>query len=166
MEQFAEGLPRLSRCGIAEPLIHHLGGGRLEPFRTGVVHGKEAECLGQGCAVGARVQEFDVRRNVAEHGLQPHHAHGSLWDRALGKNGGASGQRETLNDSDELAVIDREQRPLVIGDTDARRAAALPRVARLYWHVGSIAARYRAVKVTCVLPSLPGARGGRRTAFL
>ena len=78
MEQFAEGLPRLSAIvGVAEALRHHLRRCSFEPLSTGVVHGEKAESLSQRDAIGTSLQEFHVRGDFPKHGLQIHAAHGS-----------------------------------------------------------------------------------------
>jgi len=85
-----------------------LPSGSTESLGTCFVHVKEAKCLGIWHSVSSGLQEFDVRGHFPKHGVQVYFGQGSLRNRAPGYDDRTPGKGETLNDSEELAVIEGE----------------------------------------------------------
>jgi len=116
---------------VAEAVFFHLFCGGGEALGTCVLHGEEAEGLGERDAVGAGLKEFDMSTDFAEDGIQSDFTHGSVGNRAFGEDGGTSGKREALKDANEADIVDGKQGTLAVGDANARGARMLARLLRL-----------------------------------
>jgi hypothetical protein len=93
---------------IAETRDFHLLGGSLESLGANIVHGEETEGLGKRYPIRPGMQELDVGGHFPKHSTQAHLSSSPLRNRALGKDGRASGKRKAPNHSDKPAVIDGE----------------------------------------------------------
>ena len=62
--------------------------------------------MGQRDAIGAGLKEFDMSADFAEDSFHNHVSHGSMGNRTLGEDGGTSGEREPLQDADEVDTVD------------------------------------------------------------
>jgi hypothetical protein len=115
---------------VAETFLFHLFCGGGETAGACILHGEEAEGLGERDAVRAGLKEFNLSADFAEDGLHGDVAHGSVGNRAFGEDGGTSGEREALKHANEAGIVDGKQRALAIGDADARGARVLTRLLR------------------------------------
>lgn len=117
---------------FAETLIKHLLGGGVEAALADIIHGDEAESLGERDSFGAFVQEFDLGAHLAVHSVEHHLADAAVSDGSLGKNCGAAGERETLDDANKTRFIHLEQCAFLVGYADALS----PLLARPLWLLG------------------------------
>lgn len=98
----------------------HLFGSRLEAFAAYGIHRKEGECLREWYAIRSGMQKFDVRIHFPEHRTQSHFSERSLRNGSFNKESRSPCQREALNDTNELLVMNCEDCFLLMGDTDPR----------------------------------------------
>lgn len=62
--------------------------------------------MGERDAIGSGLKEFDMSADLAEDGIHNDVTHGSVRNRTLGEDGGTSGERKALKDSNEVGAID------------------------------------------------------------
>jgi len=98
----------------------HLFGSRFEAFAAYVIHRKEAECLREWYPIRSSMQKFNVSIHFPKNCTQSHFTGRSLRNRPFHKQSRSPCQREALNDTNELLVIDCEECFLLMGDTDSR----------------------------------------------
>ncbi len=68
------------------------------------------------------MQKFNVRNHFPEDCTESHFTESSLRNRPFDKQNRPACQREALNDTNKVLVIDREQCFLLVGHTDSRRS--------------------------------------------
>src|ERR1017187_495021 len=66
------------------------------------------------------MQKFNVCNHFPENCTESHFSESSLRNRPFNKQSRSPCQREALNDTNKLLVIDREERFLLVGNTDSR----------------------------------------------
>ena len=95
---------------------------RFEAFAAYGIHGKESECLCEWHTIRSGMQKFDVRNHFPEDCAQRYFTEGSLGNGPFHQQSRPTCQREALNDTNKLLVIDREECFLLVGNTDSRRS--------------------------------------------
>jgi hypothetical protein len=98
----------------------HFFGSLLEALAADGIHRKEGECLREWYTIRSGMQKLNVCINFPKDCTQSNVADRSLRNRSSNKQSRSACQREALNDTNELLVIDREDRFLLVGDTDSR----------------------------------------------
>lgn len=92
---------------------------RFEAFAAYGIHGKEGECLCEWYTIRSGMQKFNVCNHFPENCTQSHFTESSLRNRPFNKQSRSPRQREALNDTNKLLVIDREECFLLVGHTDS-----------------------------------------------
>ena len=91
---------------VAVTFRFHLLCGGGEALGTCILHGEEAEGLGERDAIGSGVKEFDMSADFAVNGIESDLTYGSVGNRAFREDGGASGKRKTVKHADEAVIVD------------------------------------------------------------
>jgi hypothetical protein len=134
--KLAEALPqaferRVERClflfNVREACTLHLLGSSVEAFCAYGIHRKEAECLREPYTIRSGVQKFNVRIHFPKNCTQSHFTDRTLGNRPFNKQRRSPCQREALNYTEELLVIDHKDCLFLVRDTDSRWSAVLPR---------------------------------------
>jgi hypothetical protein len=119
---------------VGEACTLHLLGGSVKAFGTDGTHRKEAECLCERYTISSCMQKFNVPIHSSKNGTQSNFANRSFGNGTLNKQSRSASNREALNDTNELLVIDRKYCPFLVGDTDPRWSPLLSRFVDLPRH--------------------------------
>ncbi len=98
----------------------HFFGSHFEAIAAYLIHRKEAECLREWNTVRTRVQKFNLGVHLPQNGSHSHFTECSRSNRPFHQQSRSPCQGETLNDTDELLLIDCEECFLLVRDTDSR----------------------------------------------
>ena len=93
---------------------------RFEAFAAYGIHRKEGECLREWYTIGSGMEKFNMSIHFPENCTQSQFPESSLRNRPFNKQSRSPCQREALNDTNELLVLDREECLLLVGNTDSR----------------------------------------------
>ena len=119
---------------VRKACILHFFGSRFEAFAAHGIHRKEGECLRKRYAVRSGMQKFNVCIHFPEYGSESYSSERALSNRPFNEQCRSSRQRQALNDTNELLIIDCENGFLLMGNTDSRRSVALARLVDLLRH--------------------------------
>lgn len=150
--QLTPAFERPHRClflfNVREARTLHPFGSSVEALAAYGIHSKEAECLRERHTISSSTQKFNVRSHLPKNCTQSHFTERSLGNRPFYKQSRSTCQRETLDDTNELLVIDCEDCSFLIGDTDSRRSAVFGGLSIFRGTVSRITTGSRAVNVT------------------